>query len=115
MRQAWEGVGLEVGQAAPAHMQYGDRARVQVRVRLNGLEPADVCVEMLVSVRGLHGVEQARHQLLLHPEGPAQDGVAYYALDLSPDWCGKTEYRVRAYPVHPHLTHRFEPGLMRWL
>jgi starch phosphorylase len=115
VRHAWDGVVLELLQAAPAHMQFGEHARIQVRVRLNGLEPADVCVEMLVGARGPHGVAPARHQLLLHLDGPVQDGAATYALELSPDWCGKTEYRVRAYPVHPHLTHRFELGLMRWL
>jgi len=37
-----------------------------------------------------------------------------YALDLAPELCGKLEYRIRAYPRHKALTHRFEMGLMRW-
>ncbi len=115
VRHAWDGVALELVQAAPVRMPFGERARLVVRVRLNGLDPSDVCVEMQVSTRGFPGEERKLHHLLLHPDGQPENGAVHYAADLNPDWCGKTEYRVRAYPVHPHLTHRFELGLMRWL
>ena len=36
-------------------------------------------------------------------------------LDLAPELCGKLEYRIRAYPHHAALSHRFEMGLMRWV
>lgn len=38
-----------------------------------------------------------------------------YALELTPELCGKIEYRIRAYPYHELLTHRFEMGLIKWL
>jgi starch phosphorylase len=36
-------------------------------------------------------------------------------LDLTPEQCGKLEYRIRAFPEHALLTHKFELGLMVWL
>ncbi len=29
--------------------------------------------------------------------------------------CGKLDYRIRIYPQHPLMTHRFEMGLMMWV
>jgi starch phosphorylase len=52
----------------------------------------------------------------LVPEGSVQaDGSVRYAVDLAPDMCGKLDYRLRAYPNHPLLTHPFELGLMIWV
>jgi starch phosphorylase len=42
-------------------------------------------------------------------------GEQRFALDLEPELCGRLEYRLRVYPHHPMLTHRFELGLMRWV
>jgi len=50
-----------------------------------------------------------------HSASAVTDGTARYEIELSPDICGKLDYRIRAYPHHPRLTHRFEVGLMRWL
>ena len=38
-----------------------------------------------------------------------------YALEFKPELCGKIEYRIRVYPYHELLTHRFEMGMMMWL
>jgi starch phosphorylase len=44
-----------------------------------------------------------------------KDGEHVFTLDLEPELCGKLEYRIRAYPYHPALSHRFEMGLMKWI
>ena len=36
-------------------------------------------------------------------------------LQLTPEICGKLEYRIRVYPWHENLTHPFEMGMVRWL
>ena len=36
-------------------------------------------------------------------------------LQITPEMCGKLEYRIRIYPWHELLTHPFEMGMMRWL
>jgi len=52
---------------------------------------------------------------LFRPEGAIENGVQRYALEVPLEQAGKLDYRVRAYPHHPALSHRFELGLMRWL
>jgi starch phosphorylase len=48
--------------------------------------------------------------------GPAgTDGVHRYRVELRPPWCGALHYQVRAVPSHPHLSHPYELGLMRWV
>jgi len=44
-----------------------------------------------------------------------EGGEQRYGIDLAPELCGHLEYRLRAYPYHPALMHRFEMGLMRWV
>jgi N-acetyl-alpha-D-glucosaminyl L-malate synthase BshA len=50
-------------------------------------------------------------RLVLIGDGPEHR----FALELSPDLCGKLEYRIRVYPFHAALSHRFEMGLMKWI
>jgi starch phosphorylase len=38
-----------------------------------------------------------------------------FSLDLSPDLCGRLDYKIRVYPFHELLTHPLEMGLMQWL
>jgi starch phosphorylase len=42
-------------------------------------------------------------------------GEHRFVLQLTPEMCGKLEYRIRIYPWHELLTHPFEMGMMRWL
>jgi starch phosphorylase len=42
-------------------------------------------------------------------------GEHRFVLQLTPEMCGKLEYRIRVYPWHELLTHPFEMGMMRWL
>ncbi len=38
-----------------------------------------------------------------------------FELCLVPEHCGRLRWRIRAYPRHPQLAHRFELGLMLWV
>jgi glycogen phosphorylase len=52
----------------------------------------------------------------LESQGTMTDqGEHRFALRLTPEMCGKLEYRVRLYPYHELLTHPFEMGMMQWL
>jgi starch phosphorylase len=112
VHEAWPGVGLRRADAPPARIAFGEKVKVAVDVTLNGLATDDVAVELLL--RQTHEVNQPwQHHLLA--AAPAAAGAARYELELAPDICGKLDYRIRAFPRHPLLTHRFEVGLMRWL
>lgn len=115
VRNAWPGVHLRACEGAPQRIRFGEVARFELAVQLAGLDPSDVAVEMVFSQRGFEGEEQDRRLLGLRPRHPLDGGEHLYAIDVDPDWCGRREYRFRAYPLHAHLTHRFEMGLMCWL
>jgi len=109
---AWHGVAMRRVDAPVARIAFGQTVKVAVEVTLNGLSTDDVAVDLML--RQAHEVNQPWQQHNLVPSG-VTDGTARYELELAPDICGKLDYRIRAYPHHPRLTHRFEVGLMRWL
>ena len=47
--------------------------------------------------------------------GGTPQGEALYTLELTPELCGKLEYRIRIAPTHAALIHPLETGLMIWL
>jgi starch phosphorylase len=52
---------------------------------------------------------------VLHHERVLENGEHLFVRELTPDQCGKMEYRFRVFPTHPLLTHPFEMGMMIWL
>ena len=44
-----------------------------------------------------------------------EQGEHRFVLQITPEMCGKLDYRIRVYPWHELLTHPFEMGMMRWL
>jgi len=115
VRQAWSRVGLRRLDNPLKRIPYGGSLRFEVAVRLDGLSPADVVVEMLMARPSWNAKSKPLRSLLLEYQGPGQQGESIYALELTPDFCGKIDYRLRAYPHHELLTHPFEMGMMLWL
>jgi starch phosphorylase len=87
-----------------------------VAARLNGLDPGDVVVEMLM---GLFAKREKSHEPMHYSfkatRAMTEEGENIFALEVKPEQCGKLEYHIRAYPYHKMLTHPFEMGMMRWL
>jgi starch phosphorylase len=93
---------------------FGDRLRIEVALKLDGLAPQDVAVELLIQAsRGSDDAPVQRLQFAAVDR--TSEGEQRYALDLAPEFCGKLDYHIRAYPRHPRLTHPFELGLMLWV
>jgi starch phosphorylase len=67
----------------------------------------------LLQSRGF-GEHEVHHEIALTHVGN-EGHEAIFAVAHKPDWCGRMKFRVRAYPYHPLLTHRFETGLLFWL
>ncbi len=110
---AWDGVQLRRIDWPRASAMFGDTVPVEVAVKLNGLDAADVIVELVLS-RSVHqSHESARYPLAPAGTGPGADEQRF-VLDLKPELCGRLDYRIRVYPHHSLLTHPFELGLMRW-
>lgn len=112
VRAAWPGVSLRRVDAPAKRLAFGSSLKVEIAARLNGLAPADVAVEVLLAPSP--GAAPVVHAL--HCAGAATgDGEHRFDCELRPDLCGQLEYRIRAYPAHPRLTHPFETGLMCWV
>jgi starch phosphorylase len=119
VRAAWPGVAARRLDAPRTRIEFGDSIPVEVAVKLNGLEPADVTVELLLT-REVRDAEAVEHVHALAPAGPVADSPAgkaeqRFRLDLKPGLAGRLDYRIRVYPRHELLTHPFELGLATWL
>jgi len=116
VRHAWPGVLLHRLDAEKKAIDFGDTLRFEVSVRLNGLESADVVVEMLIGLFTKREKLRSTTRYSFEFTGKMTDsGESIFALELQPEQCGKLEYRIRAYPFHEFMTHPFEMGMMRWL
>jgi starch phosphorylase len=114
VRGAWPGVAARRLDSPRNRIQFGESIPVEVAVRLNGLAPGDVCVELLLS-RGLREAPALQHSHELAASGKTESGEERYVLELKPGLSGRLDYRVRVYPRHEALTHPFEMGLTRWV
>ncbi len=113
VRAAWPGVAGRRLDPPRARLRFGDSMPVEVAVRLNGLAPQDVCVELLLARKNQSPPVEHRHELA--PASGMDSGEQRYAIDLKPGLAGRLEYRVRIYPRNALLTHPFELGLMTWI
>jgi starch phosphorylase len=113
VRAAWPGVALRRAGETPARIGHGERVRIEVAARLNGLAPEDVAVELVLNGTESHVPPRLRR---LAPQRALGDGGEHlYALEFAPELTGRIAYRLRAFPGHPLLAHPLEAGLMTWL
>jgi starch phosphorylase len=115
VRAAWAGVGLRRMDSPRKRMTFGDSVRFNVAVNLNGLTPQDVAVELLFGRPTESGPQRKAKRFPLQYSGNMEGAAHVYTLELTPDLCGKIEYRFRAFPRHELLAHPFEMGMMVWL
>ncbi|MBI2313232.1 MAG: alpha-glucan family phosphorylase [Betaproteobacteria bacterium] len=116
VKKAWHGVAVRRLDPPVKRIHFGDAIKSELAVKLNGLKPEDVVVEMLfyLQVKRDRLSEAAHHRFAFTGTvNPAGEHI--FALDLKPELCGKVEYRIRVYPAHELLTHPLEMGMMIWL
>ncbi len=115
VRTAWPQVALRRLDTPARRILFGNGLRIEVAASLRGLRPDDVVVEMLLGrPAGGNLPKKARSHRFRH-ERQLETGEQLYSLELTPEYCGKIEYRIRVYPHHEMLTHPFEMGMMVWL
>lgn len=114
IQQAWAGVAMRRLDEPAKRITFSDNVQLQVAMRLNGLTPADVRVEMLMGRASKQGQERELRPLRFTPTA-AKGDEHIFTLEMTPEYCGRLIYRIRAYPHHELLTHPYEMGLMLWL
>lgn len=115
VRHAWPKVRLRRIDTPVKRIPYGASVHFELAVHLDGLAPEDVAVELLLTRPGTDTRLRPPRKLFLEYRGPGEQGESLFALDFTPDVCGKLDYRLRIYPHHDLLTHPFEMGMMLWL
>jgi starch phosphorylase len=115
VQQAWPGVSLRRADNSVKRIAYGESLCFEVAVRLDGLKPEDITVEMLMARPGANAKSKPPRRMYLEYKGPGEGGESIFTITLTPDVCGKIDYHIRAYPHHELLTHPFEMGMMIWL
>ncbi|MGE5337816.1 MAG: alpha-glucan family phosphorylase [Gemmatimonadota bacterium] len=114
--ERWPAVRLRRVDESLHRIAYGEGMHVAVEMELDGLAADDVIVELLIADDSHGPAAQDDKALPLSPVGAqGASGVQRFELKLVPERCGRFEYRIRAYPRHPLLAHRFELGLMLWV
>jgi starch phosphorylase len=116
VRSAWGGVTIRRLDTPTKRISFGDTTAFTVAVKLNGLQPEDVVVELLVR-RPLKDrtLPEFAHFKFKFSSISEEEDEHLFELSLTPDLCGKLDYFIRVYPYHPLLTHPFEMGMMVWL
>ena len=115
VRAAWSSLTIRRVDQPLMRIRFNETLNIRISVHLDGLDPSDVVVELLLGRPGMLSSERYGSHRLEHI-GLAPDGTDHlYALALTPELCGKLDYQVRVYPHHELLTHRFEMGMMKWL
>jgi glycogen phosphorylase len=114
VRAAWSGVAARRLDTPRTRIQFGDAMPVEVAVRLNGLAPQDVCVELVLSRAAREG-SPVRHTHELTFSNELGNAEYRYAVEMKPGLAGRLDYRIRVYPRHELLTHPFELGLCCWV
>jgi len=116
VRRSWPRVELRRLDSPKRSIAFGEGVRLELAVRLDPMKPEDVVVELLIGRRTGGEVVRDSRRYRFEWEGVMTDqGEHCFALQITPEMCGKLEYHIRTYPYHELLTHPFEMGMMRWL
>jgi starch phosphorylase len=111
---AWDGVTIERADDPPSTLDQGAALELEVCVKLNGLAPEDVRVECVVAECEDDAPATWR---TFEFEPLVRDGSGAWRARVAfvPPHAGLQSYRIRIYPYHALLAHRFELGRMRWV
>ncbi len=115
VRAGWPKVAIKRVDTPVRRIPFGAMVRFEVSIFIDSLDPADITVELLFARPNSNAQSRPPRHYRMEYQGLAPDGGRLFAAELKPEVCGKIEYRIRAYPYHPLLTHPFEMGMMVWL
>lgn len=115
INEQWHQVKIRRIDDAPLDIPAGTALPILVVVHLGGLNEQDVVVECLV------GTESNTEDFSMHSSHRLKAystndlGETLFSVDLEPSLSGLQFYKIRVFPHHHLLSHRFETGKMIWL
>jgi len=113
IHEQWHKISIERVDHSGTAICHGEGLPLKVLADINGLSPSDVVVECLVgNMTNGKLIVQESYQL----QHETRDGDKHlFTLELKPKKAGLNYYKIRIYPYHELLSHRFETGYMVWL
>ncbi|MDR7113325.1 starch phosphorylase [Microbacterium trichothecenolyticum] len=117
VREAWGRVSIASVDSSgiPQQAQAGDTLEVRADVRLDGLSPDDVAVELLYGATNEDDALSRDHSVYrLSPGASAADGATVFSGTLPLGVTGTFGYTVRVRPAHPQLVSPVELGLVTY-
>lgn len=114
---AWERISIASVDSSgiPQQAQAGDTLEVRADVRIDGLSPDDLAVELLYGRTDENDRLAADHSVYrLSPAGDGVDGVRAFTGALPLGVTGTFGYTVRVRPSHPQLVSPVELGLVTY-
>ncbi|MEA3292121.1 MAG: alpha-glucan family phosphorylase, partial [Pseudomonadota bacterium] len=114
IRVSWPSVTIEPLELPDPTVSEEEKIHLSVAAHLAGLNPDDVVVECVTGKLGEDGTFAIDKVHPLAFEEQESKDTAIYATTLTTPLHGLVHYRLRAYPWHQGLAHRFEMGLMRY-
>lgn len=115
VRDAWPKIRLRRIDEERTSVLDGEPVVVRVAVELDGLEPHDVVLGCLIGRQGADGDFIYRDCRPMAPTGETENGEVIFELKLNTHLPGMQYYKLRLYPHHELMAHRFELGRMAWL
>jgi glycogen phosphorylase len=115
LEQSWPKVRIRRLDDANSEILAGKVLTIRVAAYLDGLAADDVLVECLVGTEGENGEFVRSDSHVFTHAGAGEHGETVFQLDLTPRLAGLQFYKIRIFPFHPCLSHRFEPGYLIWL
>lgn len=115
VREHWDRVRARRLDHSPPRIRFGESLRFELGVDIDGLDPADLRVELLLGRPNDAGSAHRHERHEMRCERRLDGDERLYSIEIQPGMCGKVDYRFRVYPHHPLLTHPYEMGMMLWL
>jgi glycogen phosphorylase len=115
VRAAWQGVSVEgIRMESLEEVAVGEPVKVAATVRLGGLTPDDVAVELY------HGPTAGGHEIArgkivrMRAVERASDGMWSYAGEIPTATSGAHAFAARVIPYNDAMSHPYETTLIRW-
>jgi starch phosphorylase len=113
MQLDWAGVHIEATRAETNQLVVGQSVPVTAHVRLDGVNPDDVLVEIVYG-NERDGEIQVHGTCRMERVANVSDTIYRYTGSFTPQSSGTLVYGVRILPYHEGLSNKYELGLVRW-
>jgi starch phosphorylase len=115
IRSEWSNVNLSLDGEGQLIAKQGKIFTIVVDAYISSLNSEDVIVECLINEHDTADITDDTKVIQLSASGKLKDGHQTYKLACDATISGQKYMRVRMYPHHKLLCHKFELGCMTWV